>query len=69
MVNPNLGQSKFFNDISETQVDGKSDLNDSNLENLLDRTELRNKILNKMNTDQEKKIKNRKEAILSSMVT
>ena len=36
---------------------------------LLERTEMRNKILNKMNNEMEKSLVDRKEALLSSMTT
>lgn len=45
------------------------DNSDANLENMLEKTEMRNKILQKMNKSTDKNLKDRKEALLSSMVT
>ena len=67
--NINLNQTKVFEFTDLKDEENHDTINDSDFEILLDRTEMRNKLLKKMNNEMDKSIQEKKQALLSSMVT
>ncbi len=67
--NVNLNQTKVFEFTDLKDEENHDTINDSDFEILLDRTEMRNKLLKKMNNEMDKSIQEKKQALLSSMVT